>query len=211
MHVSDLPVLRALLCRASRLAASFCSYPFGYRRLRWMLFSFSTLSAASNDLGLLLSDVLRRYSVWCTGGCRLFPLTEDVWNVMNSIINRIPETKSRLEIIRTSVCPSPFPLCKAMTNSPLDPVDAMTQFRRQEPFRCKQKIRKRLGACHPKCSMPVLSNAVVSLVTATGGFVFRTQSNIWVRNSGTFRLELAKNASWNDAPFFDSPSIPHRL
>jgi hypothetical protein len=149
MHVSDLPVLRALLCRASRLAASFCSYPFGYRRLHWMLFSFSTLSAASNDLGLLLSDVLRRYSVWCTGGCRLFPLTEDVWNVMNSIINRIPETKSRLEIIRTSVCPSPFPLCKAMTNSPLDPVDAMTQFRRQEPFRCKQKIRKRLGACHP--------------------------------------------------------------
>ena len=150
MHVSDLPVLRALLCRASRLAASLCSYPFGSGRLHWILFSFSTLSAASNDLGLLLSDVLREYSVWCTGGCRLFPLTEDLWNMMNSIINRIPKTKSRLEIISTSVCPSPFQLCKAMKTLSAGPSGCDDSIPKTRAFSMQTEDTEAFGSVSPE-------------------------------------------------------------
>jgi hypothetical protein len=137
-----------------------------YRRCQWIPAPVSAPVAVPYNHVLLLGDPLLEYALHCTRKRMMCFAVVDLQKANFSMMKQVPDGMRSLQILSRHTDRSTLPLCRAMTQAPLQDIAGSTARRAQDAFRCKHWRQESLEA-RPVSGFVRLWTAVSS--TATKG------------------------------------------
>lgn len=132
--------------------------PKEYGRRASMPFPVRAAHKVPNDHCIVLGVLLGECAVRCTLGQAVFLSIDGFWDTVLSMMRRVPEAKSRLQIRSRNVDSSTVPPCEKVLYTLLEAISSTTQFRAEgpafHPTQRNESLREHISCGRPRwCRM----------------------------------------------------------